>query len=87
MRTDSRPAQTSAVAVIGLILCRTKPIWVAATRNGSEVAGNSPIAAAARRPVSRTPSERGRVVYQAAQVQPYAAADEEDRDYEAGPAQ
>ena len=40
--TDSRPAQTSAAAVTGVIRPTATPIWLAVTMNGRDVAGSSP---------------------------------------------
>ena len=45
MSTDSRPAQTSAAAVIGVINPAAIPIWLAVTMNGRDVACSSPDAA------------------------------------------
>jgi len=52
--TDSRPARIKAVRVTDEIVPTGMPMVAAVTRNGSEVAGSSPAAMAAFRPMSGT---------------------------------
>ena len=50
--TERSPALTSAAAVTGVTWPRMRPIWVAVTMNGSDVACSRPAAMACRRPTA-----------------------------------